>query len=125
MSHEAARRILVVDDNPEIRRLMRLTLEDSYEVLEAENGAGALALVQQHRPELVILDVMLPGSLDGLTLLQHIKGSSETAGTLVLMASARGQASDVERGMEKGADAYFVKPFSPLELLRWVRDRLG
>lgn len=118
------RKILAADDNPSIRRLIRLTLEGPYEVIEAEDGVTALAMVREHLPDLVILDIMMPGALDGLQVLQAIKADPALHKVLVVMVTARGQANDYEIGMQKGADAYIVKPFSPLQLMDWVRTHL-
>lgn len=121
---ERTRKILAVDDNPSIRRLIRLTLEGPYEVLEAEDGVTAMALVREHLPDLVILDIMMPGTLDGLQVLEAIKADPALHKVLVVMVTARGQANDYDIGMQKGADAYIVKPFSPLQLMDWVRTHL-
>jgi CheY-like chemotaxis protein len=119
------KKILVVDDNPDIRRLIHLTLTGQYEVIEAENGDTALKLLHQHMPDLVILDIMMPGGIDGLQVLETIKQSPELKQILVLMVTARGQVSDYEFGLKKGADAYFVKPFSPISLMQWVKEHLS
>ena len=117
-------KILAVDDNPSIRRLIRLTLEGPYEIIEAEDGMTAMAMVREHKPDLVILDIMMPGALDGLQVLEAIKSDPELRQVLVVMVTARGQANDYDIGMQKGADAYIVKPFSPLQLMDWVRTHL-
>ncbi len=119
------RTILVVDDNHDIRRLLRLALGGAYDVLEADDGDKGLELVRKHSPDLVILDIMMPGTLDGLQVLEVIKTSPELKHIPVAMLTARGQANDCEFGLGKGADAYFVKPFSPLKLLQWVKETLG
>ena len=118
------KKILVVDDNPDIRRLIRLSLENPYEILEAEDGETAMAMVRQHMPSLVILDIMMPGAYDGLQVLKAIKKAPELQHILVVMLTARGQSSDFQFGMQTGADAYFVKPFSPLVLLQWISSRI-
>ena len=111
-------RILIVDDQGELRKLVRMTLEYAdYELHEAENGARALELVGSVRPTLVVLDVMMPGGMDGLEVCEIIKARPETRNTKVLILSARGQFADLEAGRHAGADGYLVKPFSPLELI--------
>lgn len=117
-------KILAVDDNPSIRRLIRLTLEGPYDIIEAEDGMTAMAMVREHMPDLVILDIMMPGALDGLQVLEAIKSDPELRQVLVVMVTARGQSNDYDIGMQKGADAYIVKPFSPLQLMDWVRTHL-
>lgn len=118
-------KILVVDDHLDIRKLMRITLDKEYLVIEAENGDSALDIIRHERPDLVLLDIMMPGKLDGLAVLEAVKGNPELNGTCVVMLTARGQVKDYEAGMLRGADGYFIKPFSPLQLLGFIRKRLG
>lgn len=113
------RKILIVDDNVELRMLIRLTLEFSdCELLEAENAAAGLEIIQQHQPEIVLLDVMMPGEMDGLALCRLIKNDDELKHIKVFMLSAKGQKTDIQVGDEAGADDYVVKPFSPSELMQ-------
>lgn len=118
-------RILVVDDHPVIRRLLSVTLGKDYEILEAEDGISALEAVRNRHPHIVLLDVMMPGPMDGLQVLDTIKSNPLTCNILVAMVSARGQTADAEEAGRRGADAYFIKPFSPMQVLAWVRDRLS
>ncbi len=107
--------VLVVDDQAEVRKLVRLALElGDYKILEAVSGSEALALFIAHAPDIVLLDIMMPGDIDGYEVCRGIKARGD--GAFVCLLSARGQRDDVERGREVGADAYIVKPFSPLEL---------
>lgn len=122
---QPGKKVLIVDDNPDMRRLIRITLGDAYEVLEAGDGESALVQVSKHLPNLVILDIMMPGALDGLQVLERIRSTPAWQHILVMMLTARGQTSDQQFGMSKGADAYFVKPYSPMQLLQWVRTRLA
>ena len=109
-----------------MRKLVRMTLEyEDYELHEAENGARALELVESVQPGLVVLDVMMPGGMDGLKVCEIIKAKSETRRTKVLILSARGQFADLEAGRCAGADGYLVKPFSPLELIEKVERLLA
>lgn len=117
-------KVLIVDDHSDIRRLLAITLGKDYELLEAEDGASALDIVRRHRPRVVLLDVMMPGEIDGLQVLEKIKNDPLNRGTLVAMVTARGQAADGDEARKRGADAYFVKPFSPLELVSWVREKV-
>ena len=119
------KKILLVDDHSDIRQLMRLTLGRSFEILEAEDGAAALEVVRRQRPSLVVLDVMMPGELDGYQVLETIKQDDELSETHVIMVTARGQAKDYDAGMSRGADAYFIKPFSPLQLTNKIREILA
>jgi len=117
--------VLIVDDQSNIRRLLSITLGREFQVLEAENGASALCMVKMHHPRLVLLDVMMPGVMDGLDTLDAIKRDPTLAHIPVAIVSARGQAADLEDASRRGAAAYFVKPFSPLQVVTWVREQLG
>jgi CheY-like chemotaxis protein len=117
--------ILIVDDQPIIRRLLSVTLGKDYEILEAEDGVGALEAIRRHHPKIVLLDVMMPGAMDGLQVLDAIKGNPLTRDILVAMVTARGQAADSDDAHRRGADAYFIKPFSPLQVLVWVQSKLA
>ncbi len=119
------RNALIVDDQPDIRKLILMTMEsEDFELHETDNGADALRLAQSMRPAVVLLDVMMPGSLDGYQVCEKIKANEDLRNTTkVILLTARGQRTDVERGQAAGCDAYLVKPFSPIELLDTV-DRL-
>lgn len=117
--------ILIVDDQAVIRRLLSITLGQEYEILEAEDGLGALEAIRHHHPKVVLLDVMMPGTLDGLQVLDAIKANPLTRDILVAMVTARGQAADSDDARQRGADAYFIKPFSPRQVLAWVRSKLA
>ncbi|MBI3980032.1 MAG: response regulator [Chloroflexi bacterium] len=117
--------VLIVDDEPSVRTLVRVTLEnDQYRIIEASNGKEALALVEREHPALVLLDVMMPGP-DGFEVCRQIKANPDTRSTMVIMLTARGHPQDRQRGLAAGADDYFSKPFSPLTLLGKVHDALG
>lgn len=117
--------VLVVDDNAMIRQLLRLALIRHFEVSEAEDGAQALDLARSQKPDAVLLDVMMPGELDGLAVLARLKSDPALGATFVAMVTARSQAADKEAAMALGADAYFVKPFSPLDLARALLCKLA
>lgn len=118
-------KILVVDDHADIRRLIRIALGSGFEILEAEDGETALHLIQTQQPALVVLDIMMPGMLDGLAVLDAVKTDPLLAATQIIMVSARGQAQDYEDGMRRGALAYFIKPFSPNKLAVFIRECLA
>jgi DNA-binding response OmpR family regulator len=118
-------KILLVDDHSDIRRLIRITLGKAYEVLEAEDGVTGLELARKQKPDLVVLDVMMPGEIDGFQVLDAIKADPAMLNTRVIMVTARGQAHDYEAGMARGADAYFIKPFSPLQLVACIKETLA
>ena len=116
--------VLVVDDSEDIRLLMRVSLGKKYELLEANSGVQALELIQLHQPPLILLDVMMPGAMDGLQLLDFIKSDARLKNIIVGMITARGQTADDKDARRRGADAYFVKPFSPRAVVAWVDSKL-
>ena len=118
-------KILVVDDQADIRRLISLTLGKSFDIIEAENGAQALERIRDERPAAVILDVMMPGGLDGFQVLEFIKNDPALKTIKVVMVTAKGQACDLELANSTGADGYLVKPFSPLQLVGLLREKLA
>lgn len=119
------KKILIVDDLGDLRKLVRMTLEfGDYELHEADSGVRALELVKSTKPDLVVLDVMMPGELDGYQVCERIKQGEESKAIHVLLLTARGQESDLEKGKNVGADSYLVKPFSPLELIELVQKVL-
>ena len=116
-----AHKILVVEDEPDIRKLVQYNLaQERFKVLEAENGEEALKLVQRDRPSLVILDLMLPG-LSGLELCRILRDRTDTSHVPILMLTAKAGEADKIVGLEMGADDYLAKPFSPRELVARVR----
>lgn len=117
------RRILVCDDEDVLRTLVREVLSEAYEIVEAEDGEQALARALERRPDLVILDMMMPGR-SGIEVLRAVRGHPELARTPVLMLTARTQPADREAAERAGADSYLAKPFSPLGLVRAVEELL-
>lgn len=110
--------VLIVEDHADIRRLIRMTLEfEDCQIHEAGDAEAGLLAVRQLRPDVVFLDVMMPGERNGLALCREIKSDPALAGVKVLLLSARGSSADRDAGLQAGADAYVVKPFSPMELL--------
>jgi two-component system KDP operon response regulator KdpE len=115
------RRILVVDDEPGLRELVRINLEhEGFAVFQAENGVQALSAVQEHQPDLVIMDVMMP-EMDGWEACRKLREFSTVP---VLMLTARVQSQDIVTGLDTGADDYLVKPFNMDELMERVRALL-
>jgi DNA-binding response OmpR family regulator len=110
--------ILVVDDEATIREVVSRYLErEGFAVQEAADGYEALDLIRQKPPDLIVLDLMLPG-IDGLSLTQHIR---EDRHIPIIMLTAKGEASDRIRGLDMGADDYMAKPFSPQEVVSRIR----
>lgn len=121
-----AARIVVVEDQPEIRQLIRMTLEfGDFELFEAADADAGWLAIGQHAPDLVLLDVMMPGSMDGLELCRRLRARPESARLPVILLTARCQQHDIEAGRQAGADAHLGKPFSPMELLDRIAQLLG
>ena len=117
------KRILIVEDHADIRRLIRMTLEfEDHEIREAANADEGLVQVREWGPELLLLDVMMPGSMDGLGLCRLVKTDPTLGRPNVILLTARGQSQDVEAGMNAGANAYLLKPFSPLKLIETINS---
>lgn len=109
-----------MDDNADLRKLVRMTLGVSgAEIHEAADGEAGLEAVQRLLPDVAVVDVMMP-VIDGLELCRRIKGDSALSSVKVILLSARAQQADVSTGMNCGADAYMTKPFKPSELLERV-----
>lgn len=121
---EIVRIVVIADDESSIRLLVHATIEsDDFAVMEASNGAEAWALIKQHKPGLVLLDVQMPGR-SGLEVLRLIKADPELKATRVILLTSKAQETDVEVGLMAGADFYLTKPFSPLDLLTRVEEAL-
>jgi DNA-binding response OmpR family regulator len=121
---EAVRIVVIADDESSIRLLVHATIEsDDFVVMEASNGAEAWALIQQHKPGLVLLDVQMPGR-SGLEVLRLVKADPNLKATRVILLTSKAQETDVEVGLMAGADFYLTKPFSPLDLLTRVEEAL-
>jgi two-component system, OmpR family, alkaline phosphatase synthesis response regulator PhoP len=118
---KTGQKILVVEDEPDIRKLVNYNLaQERFRVLEAEDGEQGLKIVQREKPDLVILDLMLPG-LSGMELCKLLRERAETEKLPVLMLTAKAGEADRVVGLEMGADDYLTKPFSPRELVARVR----
>jgi phosphate regulon transcriptional regulator PhoB len=121
MSDNQKKKILIVEDEPDIRELVRYNLErEGFKVLEAEDGEIGLHAIRQHKPALVILDLMLPG-IDGLEICKTLRSKPETGALPIVMLTAKAAEVDRVLGLEMGADDYLTKPFSPRELVARVR----
>ena len=108
--------VMIADDQQSLRLLLRATLGPvGYRVVEAINGAEALSVARDEHPDLVFLDVGMPG-MDGYAVCRELKNDPETASIPVIMLSARAQQPDKQKGIEAGADLYLTKPFKPAEL---------
>jgi DNA-binding response OmpR family regulator len=120
-----AKRILIIEDDPAVLRAMSFMLEkEGYEVLTATNGLEGLTKAKGENPDLLILDVMLPG-IDGFEICHRLRAESQTAQLPILMLSAKGQAADKAMGLQVGANEYLTKPVERLVLLDKVKALLA
>jgi CheY-like chemotaxis protein len=116
--------ILLCDDEEVLRHLVRATLDNGeYSIVEAADGDEALELARRTSPDLIVLDMMMPGRT-GLDVLRDLRAEPKFATTPVVMLTARARSSDREAAAESGADRYLAKPFSPLELISVVEELL-
>ncbi|MFC1967499.1 response regulator transcription factor [Chloroflexota bacterium] len=119
------KKILVVEDDPSSLRLTTYVLESNgYEVLSAMNGLEGLKKAQNENPDLVILDVMLPG-IDGFEICNHLRADPKTASISIIMLSAKARGADKETGLKMGANDYITKPISPSDILKRVEGLLA
>lgn len=118
-------RILAVDDEPNIVRLIQVNLErQGYQVETATNGRQALDKIRANRPDLLVSDVMMP-EMDGLELVKNIRIDPTLESLPIIMLTAKTQDADVMKGYQYGADMYLTKPFNPQELLQFVKRLLS
>jgi CheY-like chemotaxis protein len=121
---QVLRTVLIADDEPSMRLLVHATIEsDDYKVVEAADGMEAWAMIQQHKPSLVLLEVQMPGR-SGLEVLRSVRADPSLLATRVILLTSKAQEHDVEAGLIAGADFYLTKPFSPLDLLTRVEEAL-
>lgn len=121
------RRILAIDDNADIRELFRLVLEkEDFEVITSANGVDGLSQIKERRPDIVLLDVMMP-EFSGFDVLDAIRNDKDAKvrALPVLMITAKSSIEDVDRALELGATSYIVKPFRPTKLVEKVHELLA
>lgn len=119
-----SKKVLVVDDEPDVLLLCRVNLEfEGYEVVEASDGQQAMEKVGEHRPDVILLDVMMP-RMDGWQVLSALKADESLRDIPVVMLTAKVQDADQIRGWSAGVAEYITKPFSPLSLSQVIRDVL-
>lgn len=117
--------LLIVDDHPDLRELVEVTLQVvGLRIIHAENGNQAIEVALKEKPELIIMDVMMPGDIDGYEATKIIKNDPRMKKSKVIMLTSKGQKADKKKGFEAGAIDYFVKPFSPLDLIKKVEEVL-
>ena len=114
-------KIIAIEDEPDLLEVVRYNLtREGYDVLCAEDGKAGLSLIERSRPDLILLDLMLP-EMDGLEICRRVKYDPQTRNIPVIIVSAKGEEADVVLGLEMGADDYMAKPFSPRELVARVK----
>jgi two-component system alkaline phosphatase synthesis response regulator PhoP len=119
------KKIMAVDDERHIVRLIQVNLERAgYQVITAFDGPDALKKVENERPDVIVLDVMMP-KMDGFEVLKRLQANPETRTIPIIMLTAKAQDADVFRGWASGVSAYLTKPFNPLELLTFVKRILS
>ena len=120
------KKILIVDDRSEVRELVEVTLKsEDYRILQANNGKQAVEIAREQKPDLVLMDIMMPGEIDGTEAARILKNDPATRGIVIIMLTSKGQKEDIKKGYAAGADDYFIKPFSPLDLIKKVEEILG
>ena len=121
-------KILIVDDEPHIRLLLEQTLEELEEkgvtLLLADNGESAVEIIREERPNLVLLDIMMP-KLNGFDVCNTVKNELNMKDVYIIMLTAKGQEFDKKRGEQAGADVYMTKPFNPDAIVEMVSNVLG
>ena len=119
-------KILIADDEPSLRLLVRATLSanKSFELVETSDGNEALAKAQSEMPDLILLDVMMPG-LSGFEVCERLKNDPKTKNITIIMLTAKGQQSDRDWALSVGTDYFLTKPFSPIELFNLIEKILS
>lgn len=114
------RKVLVADDDLRVRKLVSITIGKEFQIVEATNGEEAVALAQEHRPEIALLDVRMP-KMDGLQACRRLRSNPAHAEMRIIMLTGMGSDEDRQLGISAGADDYMVKPFSPRALLEKLK----
>lgn len=110
-------KMLIVDDNGDLRKILKLTFSyGKYQLFEADTGAKGIEIAERELPEVILLDIMMPG-MDGIEVCRRIRANPALEKSYVIMLTALGQKSDVEKGYAAGANFYMAKPFSPIQLI--------
>jgi DNA-binding response OmpR family regulator len=123
---EYMKKILIVDDQSEIRELVDITLKsDDYDIFQAESGQKAIEIARRERPDLIIMDIAIPGGTEGIETTRTLKNDPETKNCKIIMLTGRGLETDRKKSLDAGADDFFTKPFSPLALIKKVEEVLG
>ena len=119
-----SKRILVIEDQPDNRQILRDLLTNAdFEVIEAEDGEAGVAAARTHRPDLILMDIQLPG-IDGYEVTRRIKADLDLRAIPIIAVTSYALSGDAEKAFEAGCDAYVTKPYSPRQLLAKVREYL-
>lgn len=125
MSPETKKVVLVVDDEPDIVDLIKMSLSlANFDTLAAYNGPEALKVLESQKPDLILLDVMMP-QMTGFEVCEKIRANPDHKGIPIIILTAKGRRDDAEKGLDVGADEYIIKPFDPTELADQVRSLLS
>ena len=115
------KKILIIDDHAQTRQMVKWALADAgYELYEASNGDNGLKIAEHVKPDLVLLDVVMPGELDGFMVCEKLRANSMFSGVKIILLSANDRPKDREQGQQAGANVYLVKPFKPAALRAMV-----
>lgn len=119
------KKILIADDQKEIRELIEISLrKKDFHILQVKNAAEAVDRTKKEKPDLVIMDIMMPGKIDGLDATRAIKSDPQTRDVKIIILTVKGQDADIEKGFKAGADEYCTKPFKPQEILNLIEKIL-
>ena len=119
------KKILIVDDRSEVVELVKVTLEgEGYQTIDASDGREALEKIRKEKPDLILLDIVMP-KMDGFEVLSKLKKDPKIKEIPIIMLTAKGQKLDQEKGKELGATGYIIKPFSPSALLKRIEEILA
>jgi CheY-like chemotaxis protein len=116
VENDIRRKVLIVDDEPNVRRLSRTILSKKFDVFEAENGIQAIEMAKAQKPDIILMDMMMP-KMDGLTACQAIRNDSEIKSIPIIMVTAVGFELNMKLSQQMGSNGYLTKPFSPQELI--------
>jgi len=121
------KKILIVDDRKEIRDLVEMTLRSrDYQIIQAENGEQALVVARAEKPDLIFMDLEMPGGMDGLDTTRALRGFPETSKCpIIILTGSEGPYYSMAEALKSGATDYFAKPFSPLRLITKVEELIG
>jgi two-component system, OmpR family, phosphate regulon response regulator PhoB len=116
--------VLVIEDEAHVRKVLEYNLSlDGFEVYMAENGTAGLQIAREKYPDVILLDWLMPG-MNGLDVLTELKADAVTNHIPIFMLTAKGMLSDVTKALESGADDYITKPFNPVQLGKYIREKL-